>query len=182
MSQAWTPVHQRDADIVRIGDPVLARPCPEETTFDGGLALIAEKLGEAARRPGRFGVAAPQMGVSRRLFVFNYGGRQITAVNPRIVHHRGTWEYREGCLSMPGFRWPLMRPKAVTMTYQTAEGEDRDMEADEFVARGLQHELDHLDGILLPDRIREAWHGMTRQVRRQASRRLADFGVLLTPA
>lgn len=169
-------------DIVQIGDPVLTRACPEEANFDAGLALIAEKLVTATRRPGRFGVAAPQMGISRRLFSFHYADRVITAVNPRVVHARGTWEFREGCLSMPGFRWLLVRPRTITVVYQTTEGEERELEATDFVARGLQHELDHLDGILLPDRIREAMPTMTRQIRRQVSRKLADFGVLLTPA
>lgn len=166
-------------DIVLLGDPVLTRRAPEETVFDGALHLIAQRVRDAARSQRCFGVAAPQLGVSRRLFAYHDGGKVKVLVNPRIVRERGTWTFKEGCLSIPRFFWMLERPKDVTVVAQDTEGEELVVEATDFVSRGLQHEIDHLNGVLLPDRIRETLPGLPRQQRRHAERELAKHGALV---
>ena len=106
--------------------------------------------------PG-LGLAAPQVGVQKRFFVYDLqdgeGGKVI--VNPVIAESRGEWEYEEGCLSVPGLSWPIMRPKEVHLTGYDLDGNEISIEADELEARLFQHELDHLDGVLLIEHLAE---------------------------
>src|SRR5439155_4871370 len=97
------------------------------------------------------GLAAPQVGIQKRLFVYdlNDGEGAKAIVNPTISDARGEWEYEEGCLSVPGLYFPIVRPKEVHLTGVDLDGNAVSIEADEFKARVFQHELDHLDGRLL---------------------------------
>ena len=101
------------------------------------------------------GLAAPQVGVQKRLFVYDLhdekGPRSV--VNPKVSETSGEWIYEEGCLSVPGLSWPIVRPKEVHLTGFDLDGNEVSIEADEFEARVYQHELDHLDGVLLIDRL-----------------------------
>ncbi len=105
-------------------------------------------------RPG-LGLAANQVGVQRRLFVYDVGDGARTVINPRLVETDGEFVYDEGCLSVPGLSWEIVRPNAVHLVGLDLEGNEVSIEATEVEGRVFQHELDHLDGILLVERLDE---------------------------
>jgi peptide deformylase len=98
-------------------------------------------------------LAANQVGVQRRMFVYDIGEGPRTVINPRIVESDGEWTYEEGCLSIPGLSWEIVRPNAVHLVGLDLEGNELSIEATELEGRVFQHELDHLDGILLVERL-----------------------------
>src|SRR5262249_35412720 len=107
------------------------------------------------------GLAAPQVGVEKRLFVYDVGDGPAVVVNPVLAESSGEWPYEEGCLSIPELRWEVVRPKEGLLRGVDLDGNELAIEADELLARCFQHEIDHLDGILLleritPDEAREA--------------------------
>ena len=99
------------------------------------------------------GLAANQVGVERRMFVYDIGDGPEVVINPTILESRGEWSYEEGCLSVPDLRWALVRPKEVHLRGVSLDGEEIDIEADELLARCFQHEIDHLDGRLIVERL-----------------------------
>ena len=107
------------------------------------------------------GLAAPQIGVLKRIVVIdlqdsveNIAGKPITLINPEIIESsEEEWEYQEGCLSVPTLYETVYRPKKVTLKYTDINGEEIKLEADELLARVIQHEIDHLDGILFYERL-----------------------------
>ena len=99
------------------------------------------------------GLAAPQIGVQRRIFTYDVGEGPHVIVNPEIVETSGEWVYNEGCLPVPGMHFEIVRPKVVTLRGIEVDGNDVVIEADEVLARLFQHEIDHLDGVLLLDRL-----------------------------
>jgi peptide deformylase len=99
------------------------------------------------------GLAAPQVGVQRRLFVYDAGDGPGVVVNPRLSDHRGEWSYNEGCLSVPNLHWPIVRAKEVHLSGTDLSGNLLSIDADELLARVFQHEVDHLDGVLLIERL-----------------------------
>lgn len=131
------------------GDPVLKQRAAEVTDIDGRLAKLVEDMIETMYAAPGAGLAAPQVGVQKRLFVYDAGDGPKTLVNPVISESSGEWEYEEGCLSVPGLYFPIVRPKQVHLTGYDLEGNEVNIEADEFEARVFQHELDHLNGTLL---------------------------------
>jgi peptide deformylase len=137
------------------GDPVLRQRSSEVTEIDGRLKTLADDMVETMYDAPGVGLAAPQVGVQKRLFVYDLhdekGSRAI--VNPVVSEARGEWTYEEGCLSVPGLSWPIVRPKELHLTGLDLDGNEVSIEADEFEARVYQHELDHLDGVLLIDRL-----------------------------
>jgi peptide deformylase len=135
------------------GDPVLRQRAAEITEIDGRIAKLAEEMVETMYAAPGVGLAAPQVGIERRLFVYDIGEGPQTVVNPRIVESRGEWEYEEGCLSVPGLHWPILRPGEVHLVGYDVEGNEISIEADELLGRVFQHEMDHLDGILILERI-----------------------------
>ena len=132
------------------GDPVLTQRASEITDIDGKLARLVDDMVETMHEARGVGLAAPQVGVQKRLFVYQIEDRDpIAILNPAIVESRGEWEYEEGCLSIPGLYFPIVRPKEVHLTGWDLEGNEVSIEADELEARCFQHEMDHLDGRLL---------------------------------
>lgn len=133
------------------GDPVLKQRCAEVTEIDGALVRLVDGMVETMYEAPGLGLAAPQVGVQKRLFVYDLddGSGPHTIVNPTITESRGEWEFDEGCLSIPGLYFPIVRPKEIHLTGVDLDGNDVSIEADELLARLLQHELDHLDGRLL---------------------------------
>jgi len=99
------------------------------------------------------GLAAPQIGVQKRIFVYDIGDGPFTVVNPRITERSGEWEYEEGCLSVPGLSWPIVRPAAVHLTGLDLDGNELSVDAEDLLARVFLHETDHLDGVLLLERL-----------------------------
>jgi peptide deformylase len=140
--------------IRQYGDPVLRQPTKEIEEIDASVAKLAEDMLETMYATGHgVGLAANQVGVQRRLFVYDIGGGPVVVVNPRIVETSGEWEYEEGCLSVPGLSWPIVRAGSVHLVGYGLDGQELSIEADELEGRVLQHEVDHLDGIVLVERL-----------------------------
>ena len=133
------------------GDPVLKQRCADIGDVDGALVRLADGMVETMYEAPGLGLAAPQVGVQKRLFVYDLGEGDgpKALVNPTITETRGEWEYEEGCLSLPGLYFPIVRPKEIHLTGWDLDGNEVSIEADEVEARLFQHELDHLDGRLL---------------------------------
>lgn len=133
------------------GDPVLKQRAAEITEVDGAIKRLAEDMVVTMYEAPGIGLAAPQVGVQKRLFVYdlNDGSGPKTLVNPSIVESRGEWVYEEGCLSVPGMYFDITRPKEVHLVGWDLDGKEVSIEADELLARLFQHELDHLEGKLL---------------------------------
>jgi peptide deformylase len=145
------------------GDPVLKTKAAEIADIDGKLVTLADEMLQAMYAAPGLGLAAPQIGVQKQLFVYDVGEGAHTLVNPTIKESRGEWVYDEGCLSIPGLYVEMVRPKEVLLTGWDLDGNEVEIEADELLARLFQHELDHLDGVLMFER-------MTPDQRRQAMR------------
>jgi peptide deformylase len=135
------------------GDPVLTQRAAEVTDLDGSLVHLVDDMVETMHEARGLGLAAPQVGVQKRLFVYDIDEEPIVVVNPTIAETRGEWSYLEGCLSVPGLSWEIVRPKEVLLTGYDLDGNELQIEADELEARLFQHELDHLDGVLLLDHL-----------------------------
>jgi len=141
--------------IRQYGDPVLKQRTQEVAEIDGSVArLVADMIETMYDAPG-IGLAANQIGVQRRLFVYDLGtgAGPRAVINPRLVESSGEWTYDEGCLSLKGLSWPIVRPDSVHLVGLDLDGNELSIEADEFVGRVFQHEMDHLDGILLVERL-----------------------------
>ncbi|WP_279582763.1 peptide deformylase [Fodinicola feengrottensis] len=119
---------------------------------------------------GRAGVAAPQIGVSLRVFSYSVDGDLGYVVNPRLVRTEGLQDGDEGCLSLPGLWFPTERGSEATVTGVDADGKPITVEGDGLMARCLQHETDHLDGIVYIDRLK----GRTRKSALRAIREAAE--------
>ena len=140
--------------IRELGDPVLRTPSDEVTAFDGWLAALVRDLLETVDHPGRAGLAAPQIGVSARVFSYNIDGEIGHMVNPVIVEQsEETQDGDEGCLSIPGLYAPTVRAMHCVAEGFDVHGEPLRIEGSGLLARCLQHEVDHLDGKLFVDRL-----------------------------
>ncbi len=135
------------------GDPVLRKVAEEITNIDGKLVRLADEMLETMYAEPGLGLAAPQVGIQRRFFVYDIGDGPQALINPVIHESTGEWVYEEGCLSVPGLYWEIVRPKEIHISGYDLDGNEVSFEADELLARLFQHELDHLDGVLLLDRL-----------------------------
>ncbi|HEY3144306.1 MAG TPA: peptide deformylase [Acidimicrobiales bacterium] len=136
-----------------VGDPVLRQRAAEVTDIDDKLVRLAEEMLTTMYDAPGVGLAAPQIGVRKRLFVYDIGEGPQVVINPTITESDGEWAYEEGCLSVPGLAWEIIRPKHVHLSGVDLDGNELSVEADELIARCFQHELDHLDGVLLLERL-----------------------------
>ena len=161
------------AQIRQYPDPVLRMPAKEVEAFDNDLASLVERMTGLLRDAGGLGLAATQVGILRRVFVFQREEQEIVAlVNPSLVERSDEAEVdTEGCLSMQGVTVPVERATHVKLQGRTPNGEELRFELDELEARVVQHELDHLDGVLILDRT-------TRDARREALATLRPQPVL----
>ena len=160
------------------GDPVLRQRANEVEELDGDLARLVDAMYDTMREAQGLGLAATQVGVLKRLYVYDLGDGPQVIVNPEIVDSSGEWLYDEGCLSVPGFQFEIVRPKLVTVRGVDLDGEEIVIEGDERMGRLIQHEIDHLDGVLLLDRLEP-------EVRKEALRELRNLqvdGSLRAPA
>jgi peptide deformylase len=139
--------------IRQYGDPVLKQRTREIEEIDGSIAALIEEMIETRYAAPGSGLAANQVGVQRRLFVYDIGDGPLAVINPRIVETSGEWTYDEGCLSVPGLSWEIVRPNEVHLVGLDRDGNELSIEADEIEGRVFQHELDHLDGVLLVERL-----------------------------
>ena len=140
-------------DIRVIGDPVLRQKARQVNDIDGALVRLVDDMIETMYEAPGIGLAAPQVGVQKRLFVWDMGEGPRVIVNPEIVESDGEWLYDEGCLSVPGLSWEIVRPKTVHLVGRDLDGNEMSLEVDELEARLFQHEIDHLDGTLLIERL-----------------------------
>jgi peptide deformylase len=151
------------------GDPVLRLSCAEVTDFDDTLRKLAEDMLETMYDAPGVGLAANQVGVQKRMFVYDVGDGPGVIVNPVLSNHSGDWEYTEGCLSVPELAWPIVRAAEVDVHGFDLDGNPLSMHAEELMARMLQHEVDHLDGHLLLTHLDRKQHKEAmRTLRRRA--------------
>jgi peptide deformylase len=154
------------------GDPVLRQRTPDLTDIDGAIAKLAEDMLITMREAPGIGLAAPQVGILKRLFVYELDEQPGVLINPVIAESDGEFEYDEGCLSMPGLYLPIVRPDKIFVTGRDLDGNEVSLEVDELLGRVIQHELDHLDGVLMLDRL-DPEH---RKAALKEMRRLAEGG------
>jgi len=144
--------------IRTFGDPVLRMETKPVTEIDDTVrALVRDMIETMYDAPG-VGLAANQIGVPRRIAVFDaqdeMGARVM--INPEIVETSGEWEYEEGCLSVPGRYWNIVRPGFARVLALDLDGNEIEYAGDGLLGRVLQHEVDHLEGLLLIDRLDRA--------------------------
>ena len=141
-------------EIRTYGDPVLKTPAAVVTDIDGKVArLVDEMFDTLYASDSGIGLAAPQIGVQKQIFVWEIDDEPMVIINPEIVESSGEWVYDEGCLSIPGLYVEMLRPNQVLMRGRTMDGNEIEIEADELMGRLFQHELDHLHGVLMFDRM-----------------------------
>ena len=141
--------------IRTFGDPVLKSKAAPVTDVDGKLVRLVDDMFTTLYDSGNgIALAAPQIGVQKQIVVWDLGeGDRQVIFNPEIVDSDGEWVYDEGCLSIPGLYVEMIRPKTVLVRGVDLDGEVVEREADELEARMYQHELDHLHGVLMFDRM-----------------------------
>ena len=144
-----------EMSLVLYGDPVLNQRAKEIARVDQKTIDIAQCMIEVMDEHCGMGLAAPQVGISKRIIIVRAAEDKdpVALVNPRITSRTGIEEKDEGCLSIPGIVLSLKRAKQIRITGKNLSNEDVAMEAGGFVARAFQHEVDHLDGILIVNRI-----------------------------
>ena len=139
------------------GDPALRRKAVPVTAFDAALAALVADLFDVMYREKGVGLASPQVGETARVFVVDVddeeGRTRRVFVNPVITRREGTISAEEGCLSIPGYREDVKRWATIEVEAQDEEGRPFTLTAEGLLARAIQHELDHLDGILFIDRL-----------------------------
>jgi peptide deformylase len=155
-------------DLRTFGDPVLKTRAAPVETFDESLSRLAEEMLATMREREGVGLAANQVGRLKRVLVAAVEDQEYVIVNPTIEETaRSTEKDFEGCLSIPGIQVEVERPTAVTVSGQDASGAPLHLEASGLLARVLQHEVDHLDGVLILDRT-------DRQSRKDAMREMRE--------
>ena len=143
------------------GDPVLKRPADDVTNVDGAFVAVVDSMFDAMYDAPGIGLAAPQVGIGQRFFVYDVDDDPKVLLNPTVVESEGETVYEEGCLSIPGCYFEIVRPSIVTVQGLDLDGNEVVVRADDLLARCLLHEIDHLDGVLMFDR-------MERDERKQA--------------
>jgi len=142
-------------EIVIYPDPVLRKKAKEVKRIDDGVARLAAEMAETMYAAPGIGLAAPQVGVSERVILVDVTGPErkelITLVNPVIVEKEGRVIFEEGCLSLPEVREKVERAARVLVRGYDLDEREREIEADGLLAIALQHEIDHLDGVLFID-------------------------------
>lgn len=140
-------------EIRLVGDPVLRQVATDIDKIDDALVTLSKDMFLTLATAAGLGLAAPQVGIQKRFFIYDVGDGPATLVNPVIEGSGGEWVFDEGCLSIPDMSFEIVRPKLIHITGHDLDGNDVDIEADEVLARLFQHELDHLNGVLLLDHL-----------------------------
>ncbi len=136
------------------GDPVLKTVAAPVDDVDGKVIRLVDDMFDTLVDSGNgLALAAPQIGVQKQVVVWDLGENPLAIVNPEVVESDGEWVYDEGCLSIPGLYVEMLRPKTVLVRGVDLDGEIVEIEADELEARMFQHEIDHLNGVLMFDRL-----------------------------
>lgn len=140
-------------EILKYPNPVLKKKSEDVTVFDEELAKFVQDLFAAMRAHDGVGLAAPQVGVLKRIAVVEYDGKSYVLINPRIVEQKGLQDGEEGCLSFPGIYANVTRPEWVKVETYDVKGEKVFFEAHGYTARAFLHEMDHLNGKLFIDHL-----------------------------
>ncbi|BCU05836.1 peptide deformylase [Allochromatium tepidum] len=148
-------------DILKLPDPRLKQVSEPVESFDQALRdFIADLEETRLAGPGAVGIAAPQVGHFQRVVILDLSGRpktpnhgRLVLINPEITHWEGFAMGREGCLSVPDYTGNVIRATQIRLKAQDADGVEHQYEMEGFEARAVQHELDHLDGLLFVDRV-----------------------------
>lgn len=144
-------------DICKLGEEVLREKCAKVTKFDDALRILIDAMYDTLEEAEGIGLAAPQVGVASRFFIVSLpDGTKKEFVNPEITGFSvETNPYEEGCLSLPNVYHDVVRPSKVIVKAQDMNGEEFTLKASGLMARVIQHEYDHLDGMLFVDRLNE---------------------------
>ena len=144
-------------EIRKIGDPVLRRPAKPVETINDETRQICEQMVEAMIRAEGVGLASPQIGISQQIIILDVEGEFHILINPKLVETSEELEETiEGCLSVPGVNAPVMRSQRATIIGTTLDGEQVELTGEGYLARAIQHEMDHLNGNLFVDRLSPA--------------------------
>ena len=151
------------------GDPVLNSQAAEVTDIDQKVVSLVESMIETMYAAPGVGLAANQVGIQKRIFVYDIGDGPLTVINPSIVESDGEWTYEEGCLSVPGLSWEITRPNQIHLVGLDLDGNEISVETDEFEGRVFQHEMDHLNGVLLLERLDDDQRKEAKRILRERS-------------
>jgi peptide deformylase len=163
--------------IVKYPEPVLQRPAVPVTEFDDELRALVDDMFESMYAAQGIGLAAPQVGVSKRVTVLDLSFQKnpeekIVLINPEITYRHGKQYGEEGCLSLPDIHEKVSRAAVVKVRAQNIDGEWKEYDAEELLARAFQHEIDHLDGVLFIFRV----SGLKRDLIQRRIRKLQKAG------
>lgn len=155
-------------EILHYPNPVLKEKSQPVETFDEELRQLGNDMAETMYDAPGVGLAAPQVGVLKRLITLDCSGHEepadlIIAVNPEIIESEGDCMEEEGCLSVPGYFARVARSAAIRFRYQNLDGETQEREAEGLLAVAVQHEIDHLNGVLFVDRLSSLKRSMFRK-------------------
>ena len=134
-------------------DPVLREPTEEVTSFDEELKSLADEMLETMYASDGIGLAGPQVGISKKIAVIEYKGEKYVLINPVIFEREGAITVEEGCLSFPGIYEKVEAPELIKVEYQDVNGDHFEKDVEGFLACVFSHEIDHLNGKLLIDRV-----------------------------
>lgn len=144
--------------IRTVGDPVLTKTCKEIKEVTPRISELVMDMLETMYEANGVGLAAPQVGILKRLVVIDVGDGPIVMINPRILESSGSQTGDEGCLSVPGKAGTVTRPNYVKVVFYDEEMEAYEIEGTELFARAVCHELDHLDGHMYTEKVEGALH------------------------
>lgn len=142
-------------NIVKVGDPVLSKKCRTVEKIDDRIIALLDDMIDTLYDSNGVGLAAPQVGVLKRIAVIDIGDGLIELINPKIVAEEGTQNDLEGCLSLPGKWGYVERPNKVTVRAMDRNGDEYEYEGEGLLARAFCHEIEHLDGILFSSHVSE---------------------------
>jgi peptide deformylase len=140
-------------EVLRYPNSILRKKCAPIETIDAEVVQLARDMLETMYEDKGIGLAAPQVGITRQLIVLDIGDGPLALINPKIIEAEGSDTMEEGCLCLPGINVDVERSARVRVTGLTPKGEEVDIDADELLARALQHEIDHLSGTLIIDKV-----------------------------
>ena len=149
--------------IRTLGDPVLEKTCRKVTEMTPRLRELVDDMLETMYDQDGVGLAAPQVGVLRRIVVIDIGEGPMVLVNPVITETEGEQTGQEGCLSVPGKAGEVTRPEMVKVAAQDRDMQPFEFEAHELLARAVCHELDHLDGVMYVTRVNGELHDVVNE-------------------
>lgn len=145
------------------GDPILRKRSREINEIDDRILELLDDMIETMRHENGIGLAAPQIGILKRIITIDVGEEPIKAINPIIESEEGSVEEVEGCLSVPNMAGTVERPETITVVYTNEKGERVKMKPNGYLARVFCHEIDHLDGILYTDKAKEVHENLPEE-------------------